>query len=94
MRKRKLLRKALNSPKNLAFGDLVSLVEAFGFRLDRVRGSHYIYDHPEIAELVNIQDDDGKAKPYQVRQFLKLVEENDLSLVDKNSTEDAGEEEP
>jgi predicted RNA binding protein YcfA (HicA-like mRNA interferase family) len=93
MSKRKLLRKALNSPKNLAFNDMVSLVEAFGFRLDRVRGSHHIYNHPEVAELVNLQDDDGKAKPYQVRQFLKLVEEHDLSLEDASPTEDDGEEE-
>lgn len=87
MRKRELLRRALNSPKNLPFGDVISLVEAFGFQLDRVSGSHHIFRHPGVAELVNLQDD-GKAKPYQVRQFLKLVEEHALSLDDEINGEE------
>jgi hypothetical protein len=33
-----------------------------------------------VAELVNMQDVDGVAKPYQVRQFLKLVERYNLRL--------------
>ena len=32
---------------------LVTLVEAFGFRLDRISGSHHIFVHPEIPELLN-----------------------------------------
>ncbi len=35
------------------------------------------------GELVNLQDVDGKAKPYQIRQFLKLVERYNLQLGDK-----------
>lgn len=59
---------------------MISLVEAFGFRLSRVRGSHFIFVHPQISELVNLQERDGKAKPYQVRKFLQLVEEYNLTL--------------
>jgi hypothetical protein len=47
-----------------------------------VSGSHYIYAHPDVRELVNLQNDRGKAKPYQIRQFLKLVEEYNLQLED------------
>jgi len=48
--------------------------------LDRTRGSHHIYIHPDIAELLSIQPrKDGKAKPYQLRQFLKLLEEYSLN---------------
>jgi predicted RNA binding protein YcfA (HicA-like mRNA interferase family) len=57
-------------------------MEGFGFRLARVRGSHHIFSHPDIPELINIQKVDGQAKPYQVRQFLKLVERHDLELED------------
>jgi len=39
------------------------LVEGFGFRLDRVTGSHYIFVHPDIPELVNLQEVKGEAKP-------------------------------
>ena len=82
MNKRKLLKKALVSPNSLRFGDMVTLVEAFGFRLARVRGSHHIFEHPDVLETVNIQDRKGNAKAYQVRQFLKLVEHYSLELGD------------
>ncbi len=82
MNKRKLLEKVLAGPKNVHFSDMISLVEAFGFRLSRVRGSHFIFEHPQIPELVNLQEKNGKAKPYQVRQFLQLVEQYDLELGD------------
>lgn len=80
MKKKKLLRKALTSPKNFRFGDMVTLVEAFGFRLSRSSGSHHIYTRPGVAELVNLQEVDGKAKPYQIGQFLRLVERYNLEL--------------
>jgi len=41
-----------------------------------------MFAHPGIPELVNLQEVNGKAKPYQVRQFLELVEEYDLELGD------------
>lgn len=79
---RKLLAKILASPNNVRFGDLCRLVEAFGFRLARVSGGHHIYLHPAVPELVNLQDVYGQAKPYQVRQFLRLVERHNLALGD------------
>ncbi len=81
-KKQKLLQQILNKPKNVSFKDMVSLIEAFGFTLSRINGSHHIFTHPEISELVNIQNVKGKAKPYQVRQFLTLVETHNLSLED------------
>jgi hypothetical protein len=33
-----------------------------------------------VPELVNVQERKGMAKPYQVRQFLELVEEHDLEM--------------
>ena len=80
MKKRKLLQRALTSPKNFRFSDMVTLVEAFGFRLSRSGGSHHIFTHPEVAELLNLQEVQGKAKPYQISQFLRLVERYNLRL--------------
>lgn len=82
MNKRKLLLKVLSGPDNVRFDDMVTLVEAFGFRLSRVKGSHHIFVHPALPELVNLQERNGKAKPYQVRQFLELVEQYNLQLED------------
>ncbi|MCP9469925.1 MAG: type II toxin-antitoxin system HicA family toxin [Nitrospira sp.] len=60
-----------------------TLIEAFGFELKRVSGSHHIFVHPAIAELVNLQEVGGEAKPYQIRQFLRLVERYNLRLEDR-----------
>ena len=66
--------------RNVAFSDMVNLVQGFGFTLDRVNGSHHIFVHPNISELVNLQKVEGEAKPYQIRQFLELVEQHNLKL--------------
>lgn len=83
MNKRKLLEKALAGSKNIRFSDMILLVEGFGFYLSRTRGSHHIFTHPAIPELVNFQEADGKAKAYQIRQFLRLVERYNLTLGDE-----------
>jgi predicted RNA binding protein YcfA (HicA-like mRNA interferase family) len=83
MNNRKTLEKALAGSKNIQFSEMVALVNAFGFLSSRVKGSHHIFSHPQIRELINLQDVGGQAKPYQVRQFLKLVEQYDLRLEDE-----------
>lgn len=82
MNKKKLLEKILSSSKNIRFGDFVILVEAFGFELSRVRGSHHIFEHPDIPEILNLQNSKGQVKPYQIRQFLQLVEQYSLKIED------------
>jgi predicted RNA binding protein YcfA (HicA-like mRNA interferase family) len=67
----------------MRFSEMVNLAEAFGFRLSRVNGSHHIFTHPQVPELVNIQEVKGQAKPYQIRQFLQLVERYNLELGDE-----------
>lgn len=83
MKKRKLLERILNNPKNLDFLDLVRLAEAFGFQLERSNGSHFIFKHPAVPELLNLQSVKGQAKPYQVHQFLVLIERYSLKLEDE-----------
>ena len=80
MKKRKLLQKLLSGSKNIRFSDTVACVEAFGFVLSRVNGNHHIFIHPEVPELINLQNVDGKAKPYQLRQFLQIVEQYNLQM--------------
>ena len=83
MKKRKILKKVLAGSKNVRFNEMVMLVEAFGFRLSRVSGSHHIFIHPEVREMVNLQEVNGKAKPYQIHQFLQVVERYNLDLGDE-----------
>jgi predicted RNA binding protein YcfA (HicA-like mRNA interferase family) len=80
VKKLKLLKRALAGSRNFQFAEFVTLVEAFGFRRSRTQGSHHIFVHPEISELLNLQNVNGEAKPYQIRQFLRLVERYNLSL--------------
>lgn len=82
MNRKKLLKKILSDSKDVAFNDMVSLVQGFGFRFARQEGSHQIFVHSDIPELINLHNVKGQAKPYQVRQILKLVERYDLKLED------------
>jgi predicted RNA binding protein YcfA (HicA-like mRNA interferase family) len=78
--KRKLLKRLLEGSRDVRFEEMLGLVEAFGFRLSRTRGSHHICVHPGVKELLNLQNVKGKAKPYQIQQFLRLVERYNLKL--------------
>jgi len=80
MNRKKLLQKILAGSKNIKFPDMVNLVKGFGFNLSRTDGSHHIFVRPNIPELVNLQNLKGQAKPYQIRQFLKLIEKHNLKL--------------
>ena len=83
MNKRKLLKKLLFGSKNVKFSEVASVAEAFGFKLDRINGSHHIYVRSDVPELVNLQEVKGKAKPYQVRQLLKIIEIHNLKMEDE-----------
>lgn len=83
MKKRRLLQKLLSGSKNIRFSEAVACAKAFGFQLSRTTGDHHIYVHPEIPELVNLQAVDGKAKPYQVKQLLQIIERYNLRLEDR-----------
>ena len=65
---------------NVRFSDAVALLRSLGFDLVRVSGSHRIYAHPAIPELVNVQDVRGQAKPYQLRQVVALARRYALSV--------------
>jgi len=81
MNRKKLLRRlAEGTLQNVSFYDMVNLVEGFGFTRIRTSGSHNIFSHANVRELVNLQNVGGQAKPYQIRQFLRLIERYNLAL--------------
>lgn len=63
--------------KNIRFSDLKNVLLGLGFSL-RVRGDHFIYTMTGIEEILNIQPDGVKAKPYQVRQVRNLIVKHGL----------------
>ena len=58
---------------NIRFSDLRKVLENKGF-LCRSRGDHFIYWRIDIPEIINIQPDGNKAKPYQVKQIRAIFE--------------------
>jgi predicted RNA binding protein YcfA (HicA-like mRNA interferase family) len=73
--RRLLVRLSRGQVRNVRFSDLVRLLQALGFVLDRTRGSHHVFVHRELGEILVLQPDrNGQAKPYQIRQLLRLVE--------------------
>jgi hypothetical protein len=66
------------NPKNVRFEKLCQVVELFGFEFRGGKGSHRIFMREGVKELLNFQNVGGEAKPYQVKQFLKIVEKYNL----------------
>ena len=57
MNPRKLLRRlADGNLQNVSFADIPELAEGFGFRVSRISGSHHIFIHATVSELVNLQE--------------------------------------
>ena len=71
----KILGKMRDNPKGVRFIELRKICE-FYFGKPRQGGSgHYVFKTPWPGNpRVNIQDKNGMAKPYQVRQVIKAIE--------------------
>ncbi len=63
------------NPKGVSFNDLCKVCDHFFGEARQTSGSHRIYRTPWQGDpRVNIQNDKGMAKAYQVRQVLKAIE--------------------
>ena len=57
---------------NITFAELCQLLDHLRFQV-RVRGSHHVYSRKGVEEILNLQPQGGKAKPYQVRQVRRII---------------------
>ena len=73
--RKKLLNRALNNPKNISFGEFQTLLRTAGWIFDHQKGSHQIWYSPDRRRLPIQETRNGKAKSYQVEQFLKQYQE-------------------
>lgn len=78
----KLYERLIASRSAIRFRDFQRILEAFGFTLDRINGSHHNYKHPAIPRPLSIQPKGNMAKPYQIDQFLDFVEGFGLKIVE------------
>ena len=71
----KLREQMRREPGNVRFAELMKVCEAFFGKARQTSGSHAIYKTPWPGDpRVNIQNDKGRAKAYQVRQVLAAID--------------------
>ena len=73
----KLIRRFLDGEK-IHFAEFQRVLEAYGWRLDRVRGSHHIYRHDRAPRPLPIEPDGKEARAYQLRQARAMIERHGL----------------
>ncbi|MCB8976748.1 MAG: toxin HicA [Ardenticatenaceae bacterium] len=70
-----LVAKMRRNPKGVNFADLCKVCDYYFGEPRQSGSSHRIYQTPwQGNPRVNIQNDKGKAKAYQVRQVLKAID--------------------
>ena len=70
------------SDANIRFAELCSLLSRLGF-IERIKGSHHIFTHARVAEILNVQPRNSLAKPYQVKQVRRVLVQYKLTEGEK-----------
>lgn len=73
-RHEKLLKMASNNPAGLSFSEFETLMKRCCWLKDHQAGSHQIWYSPK-GYRITVQNKKGKAKGYQVKQFLTRYKE-------------------
>lgn len=70
-----ILERMRNNSSGIRFSDLCKVCEHYFGPARQSSGSHRVYKTPWIGDpRVNIQNEKGRAKAYQVKQVLKAIE--------------------
>lgn len=71
----RLIEQMRSNPKNIGFADLLKVCEHHFGPARQSGSSHAVFKTPWPGDpRVNIQNDHGKAKAYQVRQVLQAID--------------------
>ena len=77
---KKKLAQMRREPNNVKFSDLKKVCEEFFGEPRQSGSSHIIFKTPWTGDpRINIQDDKGKAKAYQVKQVIQAIERLETS---------------
>jgi len=78
-RRRKLMDRIPSgrSDANIPFEQTRTLLTSLGFD-ERIRGSHHIFTREGIEELIDLQEIEGKVKPYQVKQMRAVLKKYNM----------------
>ncbi|MDZ7577091.1 MAG: hypothetical protein U0904_02790 [Candidatus Nanopelagicales bacterium] len=85
-----LVAKMRNSPKATSFRDLHHVCVHYFGDPRRSGGSHEVFKTPWAGDpRVNIQDDHGQAKAYQVRQVIRAIDRLAAGTDEREGGDDA-----
>ena len=71
----RLIARMRENPRSVKFSDLEKVCDALFGEPRQSGSSHRVYRMPWRGDpRVNIQNDHGQAKPYQVRQVIKAID--------------------
>lgn len=73
MNKQEIFDKLKRGPANIRFEEICRNAVDFGFKYKGGQGSHRVFVRQGIREILNFQNVKGMVKPYQVRQFIKII---------------------
>ena len=74
----KLVEAMRENPQNIAYNDLYRVCEHYFGKPRQDGTSHAVFKTPWPGDpRVNVQNDKGKAKAYQVRQVLKAIDKKE-----------------
>jgi len=75
------------NPNNVRFADLCKICEYY-FGKAHLKSGHHIYKTPWQGDpRINIQNDNGKGKAYQIRQVAKAIKRLEAQSGNKSSRE-------
>jgi hypothetical protein len=86
---KKILEQMRRAPNNVRFAELKKVCEGIFGKPRQVGTSHAVFKTPWIGDpRINIQNDKGKAKAYQVRQVLEAIDKLEaIKKQEKSSNE-------
>lgn len=85
---KKIIGQMIRSPENVSFSDLCKACDYYFGHPRQDSGSHRIYKTPWQGDpRINIQNDKGKAKAYQIDQVLKAISKLEEQNGNKGKTD-------
>lgn len=70
---RKLLKKIESRINNTSFNEIKKVLIGFGFRLDRVRGSHFVFERNWPTANISVPSHNNRVKPVYVKKVIETL---------------------
>jgi len=90
-KRQKRLKKLRQNPTNVSFDDLRQVMEDFGAVLDRVAGSHYVFELTE-RQITLVIPYRNPVKLAYVKKVIELIDLLQSTMPDQEETDEGAEE--